>query len=131
MESLGGELTAHHGCALLGPMLVAGLQLGGHVLHRPAGAAVEALLNVGAEGFQLGGAEFALILKDAEAVADHLAGAGVAALLDLALDELLEMLPDDIARRHGDLPVAWPWHYQRLIAAAMGLRQGLLPRASK
>ena len=39
---------------------------------------------------------------------DHLAGDGVAALLNLALDELLEMLPGHMARRHGDLLVAWP-----------------------
>ena len=61
----------------------------------PAGAAVGPLLDVGAEGFQFQGPELLAILQGAEPVADHLAGAGVTALLQLPLDELLEMLPYD------------------------------------
>jgi hypothetical protein len=30
----------------------------------------------------------------------------------LALDELLEMFPEEVARRHGWLPVAWLLGYQ-------------------
>jgi hypothetical protein len=59
------------------------------------------------QGFQLCGTEHLAILQGAEPVGDHLAGAGVAALLNLALDELLEM-PLHMARRRGALPVAWP-----------------------
>jgi hypothetical protein len=55
---------------------------------------------------------------------DHLAGAGVTALLDLALDELLEMFPDDVARRHEWRPVALPLGYEKLIVAASGSRPG-------
>jgi hypothetical protein len=55
---------------------------------------------------------------------DHLAGAGVAALLDLALDELLGVFPDEVVRRHGYLPVAGPLGYQRLIVAADAFRPG-------
>ena len=40
-------------------------------------------------------------LQGPEPVTDHFAGTGIAILLDLALDELLEVFPDDVARRHG------------------------------
>ena len=43
---------------------------------------------------------------------DHLAGAGVTALLDLALVELLGVFPEGVARRHGWLPVALVLGYQ-------------------
>ena len=64
-------------------------------------------------------------LQGPEPVTDHLAGAGVADLLDLALDELLEMFPDEVARRHGWVPVASLLGYQELIVAASGFRPGL------
>jgi hypothetical protein len=79
---------------------------------QPAGTAVDALLNVRAESLQLGGPVLFAIFQGSELVKDHLAGAGVTALLDLALDELLEMFPDEVARRHGWLPVAWLLGYQ-------------------
>ena len=72
-----------------------------------AGTAVDALLDVRAESLQLGGPELLAILRGPEPVVDQLAGAEVTVLLDLALDELLEMFPDEAARRHGWLPVAW------------------------
>ena len=83
-----------------------GLQFDVHLLQRPAGAAVDPLLNVGAPGLLLQGPELLALLQGPEPVADHLAGAGLSALLQLILDELLEMLPDDVARRNGDLPAA-------------------------
>ena len=91
---------------------------------QPAGTAVNALLDVRAECLQLGGPELLAILQGPGAVTDDLAGAGVAALLDLVLDELLGMFHDDIARRHGYLPVAGPLGYQRLIVAADAFRPG-------
>ena len=94
------------------------MKLSRYFLYRLAGFAVDALLDIRAESFQLGGPELLAILQGPEPVTDHLAGAGVTALLDLALDELLEMFPDQVARRHGWLQVARPLDYQRLIAAA-------------
>lgn len=91
---------------MLVPLLVPGLEFGPHVLHGPARAALDPLLNLSAKALQLGGAEFFAILQNPESVADDLTGADVTALLNLSLDELLEMLADDIARRHGDLPMA-------------------------
>lgn len=73
---------------------------------QPAGTAVDDLLEARAESLQLGGPVLFAILQGPVPVTDHLAGAGVTALLDLALDELLEMFPDDIARRHVCIPVA-------------------------
>ena len=87
---------------------------------QPAGTAVVALLDVRAESLQLGGPEFLANLQGPEPVTDHLAGAEVTTLLDLALDELLGMFPDEVARRHGCLPVAGPLGYQKLIVAAGG-----------
>ena len=113
-----------NGCALFFPLLVASLQLSGYFLHRPAGTAVDALLDVRAESFQLGDTEFLAIFQGPEPVTDQLAGAGITALLDLALDELLEMYPDDVALRHGCLPVVASLVYQKLIVAASGIRPG-------
>ncbi len=53
-----------------------------------------------------------MILQGPEPVMDHLAGAGVTALLDLALVELLGVFPEGVARRHGWLPVALVLGYQ-------------------
>lgn len=53
---------------------------------RPGGTAVVALLDNRAESLQFGGPELLAILQGPETVMDHLAGAGVTALLDLALD---------------------------------------------
>ena len=78
----------------------------------PAGTAVDALLDVRAESLQLGGSELLVILQGPEPVMDHLAGAGVTALLDLALVELLGVFPEGVARRHGWLPVALVLGYQ-------------------
>jgi hypothetical protein len=74
---------------------------------QPAGTAVYALLDVRAERLQLGGPELLATLQGPAPVTDHLADAGVAALLDLALDELLEMFPDDVApaTRKDDTPL--------------------------
>ena len=58
------------------------------------------------------------------AVMGHLASAGVTALLDLALDKLIKMIPDDVARRYGCLSVAGPLDYQKLIVAASGFLPG-------
>jgi hypothetical protein len=73
---------------------------------------------------QLGGPELLANFKGPEPVMDHLAGAGATALLDLALDELLEMFPDDVARRYGWLPMAGSLGYQKLIVAEGGFRPG-------
>lgn len=51
-----------------------------------AGTAVVALLDVRAESLQFGEPELLAILQGPETVMDQLAGAGVTALLDLALD---------------------------------------------
>jgi len=67
-------------------MLIASMELSSYFLYRPAGTAVDALMDVRAESFQLGGPELLATLRGPEPVMDHLAGAGVAALLDLALD---------------------------------------------
>jgi hypothetical protein len=79
---------------------------------QPGGAAVYALLDVRAERLQLGGPELLATLQGPAPVTDDLAGAGVAALLDLALVEPLKVIPDEVARRHGWLPVAWLLGYQ-------------------
>jgi hypothetical protein len=42
----------------------------------------------------------------------------------LALDKLLEMFSDDVARRRGCLPVDWLLGYQGLIVAVSGFRPG-------
>ena len=55
---------------------------------------------------------------------DHLAGAGVTALLDLAIDVLLEVFPEGVDRRYCRLPVAVSLGYQKLIVAASGFRPG-------
>ena len=89
-----------------------------------AGTAVDALLDVRAECLQLGGPELLAILQGPGAVTVHFAGAGVTALLDLALDELLEMFPNEVARRHGCLPLDWLLGYQRLLVVASGFRPG-------
>ena len=88
------------------------MKLSRYFLHRPAGTAVDALLDIRAESFQFGGPKLLAILKGPEPVMDHLAGAGATALLELALDELLEMFADDVARRHGWLHVVWTLGYQ-------------------
>ena len=65
------------------------MKLSRYFLQRPAvtaGTAVDALLNVRAESLQLGGPELLANFKGPEPVTDHLAGVGVTALLDLALD---------------------------------------------
>jgi hypothetical protein len=49
----------------------------------------------------------------------------------LALDELLEMFPDEVARRHGWLPVAGNLVYQKLIVTARGFRPGPMLLAVK
>jgi len=96
-----------------------------------AGTAVDALLDVRAERFQLGGPELLAILQGPDSVTDHLAGAGVTALLDLALDKLLEVFPVEVARRHGWLPVAGNLVYQKLIVTARGFRPGPMLLAVK
>lgn len=53
---------------------------------QPAGTAVVALLDVRAESLQFGEPELLANLQGLETVMDQLAGAGVTALLDLALD---------------------------------------------
>jgi hypothetical protein len=88
------------------------MKFSGYLLHRPVGSAVDGLLDIRAESLQFGGLELLAILQGPETVMDHLAGAGVTVLLDLALDELLEMFPDEVARRHGWLSVAWLLGYQ-------------------
>ena len=67
-------------------MLIASMKLSRFFLQRPAGNAVDALLNVRAESLQLGGPELLANFKGPEPVTDHLAGVGGTALLDLALD---------------------------------------------
>lgn len=79
---------------------------------QPGGTAVYALLDVRAERLQLGGPELLATLQGPTPVTDDLAGAGVAALLDLALVEPLKVIPDEVARRHGWLPVAWLLDFQ-------------------
>ena len=74
-------------------MLIASMKLSRYLLHRPAGTAVDALLNIRAESRQFGGPELLANFKGPEPVMDHLAGAGATALLDLALDELLGNVP--------------------------------------
>ncbi len=81
-------------------------------MHRPAGTAVDALLDIRAESLQLGGPVLFAIFQGSELVTEYHPGAGVTALLDLALDELLEVLPDEVARRHGWVPVALALGYQ-------------------
>jgi hypothetical protein len=71
------------------------------------------------------------ILQGPEPVTDHLAGAGVTALLDLALDELLGVFPEGVARRHGWLSMAGSLGYQKLIVAASGLLPGSMPMVVK
>jgi hypothetical protein len=93
-------------------MCIASMKLSSYLLHRPAGTAVDALLDIRAESFQLGGPELLAILKGPEPVTDHLAGAGITALLDLAIVELLGVFTDEVARRHGRLPVALALGYQ-------------------
>ena len=119
-----GGTESRGGCALCGLMLIASMKLSRYFLHRLAGTAVDAMLDVRAECLQLGGAVLLAILQDPEPVLDHLAGAGVTALLDMALDELLEMFPDEVARRYGWLPMAGSLGYQKLIVAAGGLLPG-------
>ena len=77
-------------------MLIASMKFSGYLLHRPAGSAVDALLDIRAESLQLGGLVLFAILQGPEPFMGPLAGAGagVTALLDMALDKLLEMFPD-------------------------------------
>jgi hypothetical protein len=77
-------------------LLVASLQLCGYLLHRPARTAIDALLDVSAEGLQFGGPELLAIFQGPEPVTDYLAGAGVTTLLDLVLDELSDSLAHHI-----------------------------------
>ena len=108
------------------------MKLSSYFLYRPAGTAVDALMDVRAESFQLGGPELLEILKGPEPVTDHLAGVGVTALLDLAIDDLLEMFRDDVVRRLGWLLVAWLLGYQKLIVAASVFQSGpMMPMAVK
>ena len=88
------------------------MKFSGYLLHRPVGSAVDGLLDIRAESLQLGGPELLANFKGPEPVTEYLPGAGVRALLDLALDELLEMFHDEVARRHGWLPVARLLGYQ-------------------
>ena len=67
-------------------MLIASIKLSRYFLYRPAGTAVDALLDIRAESLRLGGPELLAILQGPEPVMVHLAGAGGTALLDLALD---------------------------------------------
>jgi hypothetical protein len=105
-------------------MLLANMKLSRYLLKRSAGTAVDALLDVRAESLQLGGPVLFAIFQGSELVTEHLAGAGVTALLDLALDELLEMFPEGVVRRHGWLPVAGGLVYQKLIVAESAFRPG-------
>jgi hypothetical protein len=82
-------------------LLVASFQLSGYLLDWPAGTAVDSLLDVRAECLEFGGTVLVANLQGPEPLTDHLAGTGIAILLDFALDELLEVFPDDVARRHG------------------------------
>jgi hypothetical protein len=88
------------------------MKLSSYLLHRPAGTAFDALLDIRAESLQFGGPALLALLRGPELVLVHLAGAGLTALLDLAPDELLEMFTDEVARRHGWLPLAGPLGYQ-------------------
>ncbi len=67
-------------------MLIASMKFSGYLLHRPAGSAVDALLDIRAESLQLGGLVLFAILQGPEPFMGPLAGAGVTALLDMALD---------------------------------------------
>jgi hypothetical protein len=119
-----GGAESRCGCALFGSMCIASMKLSRYLLHRPAGTAVDALLDIRAESLQLGGPELLANFKGPEPVTEYLPGAGVRALLDLAIDELLEVFPDEVARRHGWLPVAGSLVYQKLIVTARGFRPG-------
>ena len=72
------------------------MKLSSYFLYRPAGTAVDALLDVRAESLKLGGPVLFANLKGPEPVTDHLAGAGVTALLELAFDEQLGVFPDEV-----------------------------------
>ena len=74
-------------------MLIAIMKLSRYFLHRPAGTAVDALLDIRAECLQFGRPKLLAILQGPEPVMDQLAGAGATALLDLALVELLGNVP--------------------------------------
>jgi hypothetical protein len=69
------------------------MKLSRYFLYRPAGTAVDGLLDIRAESLQFGGPVLFAILQGPEPVMDHLAGADVAAQLDLALVELLGNVP--------------------------------------
>jgi hypothetical protein len=112
-------------------MLIASMKLSSYFLHRLAGTAVDGLLDIRAESLQFGGPVLFAILQGQEPVMDHLAGVGVAALLDLALVEPLKVFPDEVAQRHGWLPVAWLLGYQKLIVAASVFQSGPMPMAVK
>jgi hypothetical protein len=103
-------------------MLIASMKLSRYYLHRLAGTAVDGLLDIRAESLQFGGPVLFAILQGQEPVTDHLAGAGVTALLDLALVELLEVFPEGVDRRHGFS--ASLLGYQKLIVTAGGLLPG-------
>src|SRR4051794_31651083 len=65
------------------------------------GSAVETLLNLRPQPFQLGFAALLALLDEPQAVADDLAGGRVAAALDQLFDEAFKMLADAVARCHG------------------------------
>ncbi len=121
---LGGEITEPLRVRPVRLNVDSSMKLSRYYLHRLAGTAVDGLLDIRAESLQFGGPVLFAILQGQEPVMDHLAGAAVAALLDLALVEPLKVFPDEVARRHGWLPVAWLLDYQQLIVEASGFLPG-------
>src|SRR3954469_16559816 len=69
------------------------------------GSAVETLLNLRTQPFQLGFPALLAFLDQAQAVADDFAGGRVAAALDQPVDEGFEMLANSVAGCHGHLRI--------------------------
>jgi hypothetical protein len=61
-------------------------------------------------------AQLLLFLKEAQALADDFAGAGIATPFELMFDEMLEMFADNVAGWHGHSPRMFIQSYQFLIA---------------
>ncbi len=76
-------------------------------LGRNAGATVGAALNLASQRSQLHGAKLFAIFERTQPVTNDLACTGISATPNLLLDERFEVIPDDIARRHGSVPGCW------------------------